>query len=431
MDINNIERGSWVVQGRPISIEPMYLKQQILLNKYSNIASASRVIYENAIARENIDMLLYNFPDEARKFGAAIIKQILDTFVIDELVRAGDHTLSVENYFDKYYLRAMEDTDSLFLKAIEDVRKDVHFNHSLYNKAVRDNTEKFQNRIQVDALAGNGIVNAIKGAVTAYAINSVIDFASGFSTTMKNNAAYRSLEANLTSVKNSSKVYTSLVEGFWEDIRNCYIAEEYYWDDRNDYINYPDEEDQDKATAIVKNLKLGRIPQDEELTSIIKAIELNPFLSETYLYALEKYPNENAFIQVGKFFSPNAIEKALQNYFDVLCSNSNNLDYSNTLKAFRVYLHTNGFQIDNVEEIWYVKKYVNSELEKNHQKKLFIGIEFSDIETAKRVQDEYTEAVRLMQTNPEKLYEKEYKYIDLKKINQYLLSEVLMDNSKK
>ena len=431
MDINNIERGLWVVQGRPISIEPMYLKQQILLNKYSNIASASRVIYENAIARENIDMLLYNFPDEARKFGAAIIKQILDTFVIDELVRAGDHTLSVENYFDKYYLRAMEDTDSLFLKAIEDVRKDVHFNHSLYNKAVRDNTEKFQNRIQVDALAGNGIVNAIKGAVTAYAINSVIDFASGFSTTMKNNAAYRSLEANLTSVKNSSKVYTSLVEGFWEDIRNCYIAEEYYWDDRNDYINYPDEEDQDKATAIVKNLKLGRIPQDEELTSIIKAIELNPFLSETYLYALEKYPNENAFIQVGKFFSPNAIEKALQNYFDVLCSNSNNSDYSNTLKAFRLYLHTNEFQIDNVEEIWYVKKYVNSELEKNYQKKLFIGIEFSDIETAKRVQDEYTEAVRLMQTNPEKLYEKEYKYIDLKKINQYLLSEVLMDNSKK
>ena len=78
-----------------------------------------------------------------------------------------------------------------------------------------------------------------------------------------------------------------------------------------------------------------------------------------------------------------------------------------------------------------MKKYVNSELEKNYQKKLFIGIEFSDIETAKRVQDEYTEAVRLMQTNPEKLYEKEYKYIDLKKINQYLLSEVLMDNSKK
>lgn len=431
MDIKNIDRDSWVVQGRPISIEPMYLKQQMLLNKYSNIASASRVIYEDAIAQESIDMLLYNFPDEAQKFGSSIIKQILNTFVIDELVRAGDYTLSVENYFNKYYLRVMEDNDSLFLKAIEDVQKDVHFNYNLYNKTIRDNTEKFQNRIQVDALAGNGIVNAIKGAVTAYAINSVIDFASGFSTTMKNNAAYRSLEANLTSVKTSSKVYTSLVEGFWEDIRNCYIAEEYYWDDRNEYINYPDEEDQDKATAIVKNLKLGRIPQSEELTSIIRAIELNPFSSETYLYALEKYPNEKAFIQIGKFFASNAVEKALHNYFDTLCSNSSTSDCTDVLKAFSSYLYTNGFQIDNVEEIGYVKKYVDSELEKNHQKKLFNGIEFSDIETAQRVRDEYTEAVKLMQTNPEKLYEKEYKYIDLKKINQYLLSEVLMDNSKK
>ena len=33
MDIKNIDRDSWVVQGRPISIEPMYLKQQMLLNK--------------------------------------------------------------------------------------------------------------------------------------------------------------------------------------------------------------------------------------------------------------------------------------------------------------------------------------------------------------------------------------------------------------
>lgn len=145
---------------------------------------------------------------------------------------------------------------------------------------------------------GYGLQGAIKGSVEAGALNLVTGASHSFVNFVGNSMTEHKKEKDLKKIY--LKYFNGLCNAFSRSICLYHVVLMSLYEQYNLMkFEIPSEENEEKAEAILENLKAGRIPVDKKENYIFQLITLNPFHEESYYFVLSDYGDLNNELEVA------------------------------------------------------------------------------------------------------------------------------------
>lgn len=145
---------------------------------------------------------------------------------------------------------------------------------------------------------GFGVKNAVSGAVKAEVLNGITGTAHSLVNAIGNAKTNSQTEKEKQKLFHSAEMRELLVNGVYSSIYTLmFVNMHIITEETGVHFLIPEENDSDKAHAIVQNLNGNLIPEDKVNQMLAKAMQLDPSLSNIYFIALCKNGDVNKEIE--------------------------------------------------------------------------------------------------------------------------------------
>lgn len=264
--------------------------------------------YENYYVKfHNIREVVNYAPD----YGKQLIMQAVDK-AIDELNKKKVFGIDCDRF-----IRENGEVLSPWYEACENVRRKYTEVINRLNDEMEYRQERKDNRDRMVG-GGFGIEGAVKGAVTAGAMNLASGLIHDGINAVGNSMSQKEANATLDRYYNDPAIRDEYVVALGQTVFQIhYFLCKEIMSNTEVEIDGIHAEDADEAKALFNNISAGKIPEDALWEQILRVVDMNPYLYDLYDFLLKKYGDEQNEIEViATYFG-----------YDICATKTKNIEY--------------------------------------------------------------------------------------------------------
>jgi WD40 repeat protein len=301
-----------------------YNKYRIL---FTNIAKEATSDFLDMYKQEiyNMDLLINKIPPYTRE----LITNTISSEVIRVLVQEGVMTINTELFLAKYYYKHF-DFDKYFDPILEKYTQITDAKESLnsYREMQKASRSRWQG-------GGFGVKGALKGAMTAGALNLGTDILRSFSDSNTSRQDRNKINSMKEQVYNNPNIISTLKLGIY----NCIFGQFYALIDElveNDIMEPIFLQEKEARIMLENTLKYDRSSPEKMLKNIIKSLRMNPYDFDTYKLLIASNNDCNDLIELAYYFGfDRELETVLKEKYKEQINSIENLPETNCDEVFR------------------------------------------------------------------------------------------------
>lgn len=269
---------------------------------FVNLASNAELEFEEYYKKNyrNLD----DFSRDCLRLGNEIILKNIE-FCIDYLINEGIYDINKELFFLEYYAKNSYNFDEYFFE-INDKYMEI-----ILKEEQKSEYRKYRKEYRGKWVGGGfGVRGAIKGAMTASAMNIVTGFIHDVFNIGEEIVSDLIADGKKEKIFNDFNTLNSLKKGIFENVSNIANALIYYLEKNNvKPIRLITDDLVKKNKIILDNIKEKKIPNNKILELLISAIETNPYETMIYTLLVDNYGDRKREVElIASYFGIDILE---------------------------------------------------------------------------------------------------------------------------